>query len=179
MSRVLTPREELATLLPNLRAFAVSLCSDPVFADDLVQEALARALNKIDTFEPGTNLKAWVFTILRNAYFNHLRKRKLERSLEDSSDPAIQAVPASQDDIVELKELLSKLSQLSEDQREIILLVGAEGFSYEDAAEICDCPVGTVKSRVSRARARLIELIEGEPRSQLPRQASLKAAEHF
>jgi RNA polymerase sigma-70 factor (ECF subfamily) len=152
-------RDDLVAAIPNMRAFAISLCGNRDRADDLVQEALVKAWYHLDSFEVGTNLKAWLFTILRNAYFSELRKTKREVADSDGQMAARVAVPAEQHSHLDLKDLGRALAQLPSDQREALLLVGAEGFSYEDAASICGCAVGTVKSRVNRARAKLAELM--------------------
>lgn len=152
-------RDDLVAAIPNMRAFAISLCGNRDRADDLVQEALVKAWNNLDSFEVGTNLKAWLFTILRNAYFSELRKTKREVADSDGALAARVAVPAEQHAHLDLKDLNRALGQLPADQREALILVGAEGFSYEDAANISGCAVGTVKSRVNRARTKLAELM--------------------
>jgi RNA polymerase sigma-70 factor, ECF subfamily len=152
-------REDLVAAIPNMRAFAISLCGNRDRADDLVQEALVKAWNHLDSFEQGTNLKAWLFTILRNAYFSELRKSKREVADSDGQLAARLSVPPEQQGHLELMDLYNALSKLPPDQREALILVGAEGFSYEDAATISGCAVGTVKSRVNRARAKVSELI--------------------
>lgn len=162
-------RDDLVAAIPNMRAFAISLCGNRDRADDLVQEALVKAWNHLDSFEQGTNLKAWLFTILRNAYFSELRKTKREIADSDGQFAARQAVPAEQQSHLDLVDLNNALSKLPADQREALILVGAEGFSYEDAAGICGCAVGTVKSRVNRARGKLAELLSHEPASEEPK----------
>lgn len=162
-------RDDLVAAIPNMRAFAISLCGNRDRADDLVQEALVKAWNHLDSFEQGTNLKAWLFTILRNAYFSELRKTKREIADSDGQFAARQAVPAEQQSHLDLVDLNNALSKLPADQREALILVGAEGFSYEDAAGICGCAVGTVKSRVNRARGKLAELLSHEPASDEPK----------
>lgn len=152
-------KNALVAAIPNLRAFAISLTGNADRADDLVQEALVKAWDKIDTFQEGTNLKAWLFTILRNAYFSEFRKRRREVADGDGEYSSKLAVQPAQHGHLDLNDLSVALEQLSEDQREAILLVAAEGFSYEEAAEISGCAVGTVKSRVNRARARLAEIM--------------------
>ena len=152
-------RDDLVAAIPNMRAFAISLCSNRDRADDLVQEALVKAWNHLESFEQGTNLKAWLFTILRNAYFSELRKTKREVADSDGQFAARQAVPPEQQGHLDLIDLNNALSKLPPDQREALILVGAEGFSYEDAASICACAVGTVKSRVNRARVKLADLM--------------------
>lgn len=148
----------LATV-PSLRAFAVSLSGNIDRADDLVQETLLRALANIDRFRPGTNLPAWLFTILRNHFRSEYRKRR--REVEDADGKHTESLKSQPEQMwhVEFGELRAALAKLPGDQREALILVGASGFSYEEAAEICSCAVGTVKSRVSRARARLAELM--------------------
>jgi RNA polymerase sigma-70 factor (ECF subfamily) len=155
-------KNALVAAIPNLRAFAISLSGNADRADDLVQEALVKAWDKIDTFQAGTNLKAWLFTILRNAYFSEFRKRRREVADGDGEYSAKLSVQPTQHGHLDLNDLVAALEQLSEDQREAILLVAAEGFSYEEAAEISGCAVGTVKSRVNRARARLAEIMHIE-----------------
>jgi RNA polymerase sigma-70 factor, ECF subfamily len=152
-------RDDLVAAIPNMRAFAISLCGNRDRADDLVQEALVKAWNHLDSFEVGTNLKAWLFTILRNAYFSELRKTKREVADSEGQIAARVAVPAEQLAHLELNDLSNALAKLPADQREALILVGAEGFSYEDAASISGCAVGTVKSRVNRARSKLAELM--------------------
>jgi RNA polymerase sigma-70 factor, ECF subfamily len=153
-------RDDLVAAIPNMRAFAISLCGNRDRADDLVQETLVKAWNHLDSFEQGTNLKAWLFTILRNAYFSELRKSKREVADSDGALAARLSVPAEQQGHLELMDLNNALAQLPPDQREALILVGAEGFSYEDAATISGCAVGTVKSRVNRARAKVTELLK-------------------
>lgn len=156
-------RDDLVAAIPNMRAFAISLCGNRDHADDLVQEALVKAWNHLDSFEEGTNLKAWLFTILRNAYFSELRKTRREVSDSQGQLAASLSVPAEQHGHLDLLDLNRALSKLPPDQREALILVGAEGFSYEDAASISGCAVGTVKSRVNRARSRLNELLSSTP----------------
>ncbi len=156
-------RDDLVAAIPNMRAFAISLCGNRDRADDLVQEALVKAWNHLDSFEQGTNLKAWLFTILRNAYFSELRKTKREIADSEGQLAAKLSVPPEQQGHLDLLDLNRALSKLPPDQREALILVGAEGFSYEDAANISGCAVGTVKSRVNRARTRLNELMTTTP----------------
>ena len=143
----------------NLRAFAVSLCGDKERADDLVQETLFKAWNHLDSFKEGTNLKAWLFTILRNTYFSERRKRKREVEDADGSYAARLATHPEQHGHMDLQDFRAVLVRLPDDQREALVLVGAAGFSYEEAAEICGCAVGTIKSRVNRARNRLADML--------------------
>ena len=145
--------------MTNLRAFAVSLCGDRERADDLVQETLFKAWNHLDSFHEGTNLKAWLFTILRNTYFSERRKRHREVEDADGSYAATLATLPEQHGHMEMQDFRAALTRLPDDQREALILVGAAGFSYEEAAEISGCAVGTIKSRVNRARNRLGEML--------------------
>lgn len=146
-------------ILPNLRAFARSLAPNPAQADDLVQDSLLKALGNLHRFETGTNLRAWLFTILRNTHYSHLRKRRREIEDADGVHAAKLGVRATQDGRLDLEDFKLAFAQLSADHREVLTLVGAMGMPYEEAAEICGCAVGTVKSRANRARVRLAELL--------------------
>lgn len=151
--------DALTAALPMLRAFARSLCGDRVRADDLVQETVVKALSNQDKFKPGTNLNAWLVTILRNQFYSEGRKRS--REVEDADGAYVgrlSDVPG-QEARVALSEFVRALGTLPNEQREALILVGASGFSYEDAADICGVQVGTIKSRVSRARQRLEALL--------------------
>jgi len=153
-------RDDLVAQIGSLRAFAVSLCGDRERADDLVQETLFKAWNHLDSFKEGTNLKAWLFTILRNTYFSERRKRKREVEDADGSYAARLSSRPEQHGHMDMKDFQEALSQLPDDQREALILVGAAGFSYEEAAEISRCAVGTIKSRVNRARNRLADTLQ-------------------
>ena len=148
-------RDDLTALIPHLRAFSRSLCGNATLADDVAQDALLKAWNARDKFKPGSNLKAWTFTILRNQFYSIKRRSWRATSLEP--EVAEQTIVANTDpeQSVHLNELRRGLDMLKDDQREALILVGASGLSYEEAAEICDCAVGTIKSRVSRARKAL------------------------
>jgi RNA polymerase sigma-70 factor, ECF subfamily len=146
-----TLRDDILASVPSLRAFAISLSGNGDRADDLVQETLLRAIANIDSFQPGSNLPAWLFTILRNLFRSDYRKRRREvEDAEGNYAKTLKTQPAQN------AHLLDKLPQ---DQREALILVGASGFSYEDAAAICGCAVGTIKSRVNRARSKLSALL--------------------
>lgn len=138
----------------------MSLCGDRDRADDLVQETLFKAWNHLDSFKEGTNLKAWLFTILRNTYFSERRKRKREVEDADGSYAARLSSRPEQDGHMDMQDFQAALSHLPDDQREALVLVGAAGFSYEEAAEISGCAVGTIKSRVNRARGRLADALQ-------------------
>ncbi|HEY8193591.1 MAG TPA: sigma-70 family RNA polymerase sigma factor [Hyphomicrobium sp.] len=153
--------EALIAAIPNLRAFAHSLSGDGQLSNDLVQETLLKAWAHKESFVPDSNLKAWLFTILRNTYFTHYRKSQREELDEDHA--AMNAsVPATQLMQLEFEDMRRALMRLSPDHREALLLITAEGFSYEDAARVCGCAVGTMKSRVNRARSRLVEETSGQ-----------------
>ncbi|BAT59824.1 ECF RNA polymerase sigma factor SigR [Variibacter gotjawalensis] len=152
-------RDQILGAVPSLRAFAISLSGNVDRADDLVQETMLRALANINSFQPGTNMSAWLFTILRNLFRSEYRKRK--REVEDTDGSYAESLKSQpeQNSRVEFEEFRTALAKLPSDQREALILVGASGFSYEEAAEICGCAVGTIKSRVNRARGRLAGLL--------------------
>jgi len=149
----------MLALIPSLRAFAFSLCSSFERADDLVQETLLKAWQNLDKFEEGTNLRAWLFTILRNAYFSELRKRRREVEDVDGKKTASLSVAPAQQDHVDMQDFHEALKLLPADQREALVLVGAAGMSYEEAAEVAQCAIGTIKSRVNRARTKLTDML--------------------
>ena len=143
-----------------LHSFAYNLTKNVEDARDLFQETAYRALTNKEKFRPGTNFKAWLFTILRNTYFSETRKRRREVSVDDDAIHARLSVHPEQQGAADLSDFKKALLELGDDQREALILVGAEGFSYEEAAEIAGCAIGTVKSRVNRARARLSEILD-------------------
>ena len=152
-------KAELIARIPKLRAFAISLCGNADRAEDLVQETLVKAWGHLGSFVEGTNLGAWLFAILRNTYFSQYRKRKYEVSDSDGIFVGRLSVTAGQTSHMDLLDLRAALAQLPDDQREAIILIGAAGHSYQDAAMIAGCAVGTIKSRVNRARRRLVEIL--------------------
>lgn len=152
-------KRQLMAVLPSLRAFAVSLIGQSDKADDLMQEAIMKAWANRDSFSLGTNMKAWLFTILRNEFYSQMRKRGREIQDSEGFHTERLAVHPAQYGAMDLQDFRKALDQLPADQREAIILIGASGFSYEEAADICGCAVGTIKSRVSRARVRLQELL--------------------
>ena len=152
-------QNELGKLVPNLRAFARSLSGNADHADDLVQETLVKAWKHRSSFAPGSNLKAWLFTILRNAFLSERRKRKLEVEDKDGVFAGRMSVHGEQLGHMDMVDFIKALNTLPPDQKEALLLIGAEGFSYEEAALMCGCAVGTIKSRVNRARVRLAEVL--------------------
>lgn len=156
-------KSELTTLIPHLRAFARNMCHDDVTADDLAQEALLKAWKARESYIPGTNLRAWTFTILRNHFYSVQRRAWRSQPLEQEVAENTLSSTEDQTATVKLLELRNALNILPEDQRDALVLVGAAGLSYEEAAEICDCAVGTIKSRVSRARQEIERLLnDGE-----------------
>jgi len=156
-------RQELVTWIPNLRAFALSLTQNSQHADDLVQDTLLKALSNLDKFQEGTNLRAWLFTILRNSFYNDIRYQKYHQTSPiDDVAPGNLESRATQEKYIEFKDVLKGLNGLVPEQREAIILIAAEGLSYEEAAAVCGCPVGTVKSRLSRARQRLDNYMKGD-----------------
>ncbi len=152
-------REDLIRALPALRGFAFSLVGDTARADDLVQETLVKAWANRHRFTPGTKMNAWLFTILRNQFYSEIRKAKREVEDADGAHAAMLTAPPAQEGVVDLERLRQRLDRIPAAQRMALLMVGAEGYTYEEAAELLSCRVGTVKSRVSRARACLSEAL--------------------
>ena len=156
-------RDELIALLPALRAFAFSLTRDRSRADDLVQETLVKGWANLERFEQGTNLRAWLFTILRNTFYSERRKAWREVGDPDGEISGRLAEKPAHDGRIALNEFLAAFMQLPDDQREVLMLIGSKGFSYQEAAELCGCAVGTVKSRANRGRKRLAEILSLDP----------------
>jgi RNA polymerase sigma-70 factor (ECF subfamily) len=152
-------REALIREMPGLRAFAVSLAGSFHQADDLLQDTLLKAWSSADSFTPGTNMRAWLFTILRNTYYSLYRRRGREVQDTDGVYSGRIATPPNQDGALDLADFQAALAKLPPEHRDVLLMVGASGFSYEETAEICGVAVGTVKSRLNRARARLAEVL--------------------
>lgn len=155
-------RRELIALIPSLRAFSRSLCGHRELADDIAQEALAKAWEARATYEAGTNLKAWLFTIFRNAFYSNRRRSWRNIGWDDG---LAETIPSSRDSQVwalQLSDMLRALDSLRPEQREALILIAVGDFTYEEAARITGVPVGTVKSRVSRARAALPTILEGQ-----------------
>lgn len=153
------PREELIEHLGALRAFAMSLTRNSAGADDLVQDTIEKAWKNIESFQPGTNLRAWLFTIQRNAFYSSQRKRKREVADVDGVMAAGLAEKPAHDGRLAMTDFRHAFEQLPDDQREALMLVGGSGFTYEEAAGLCGVPVGTIKSRANRGRKRLAELL--------------------
>lgn len=154
-------KAELARVIPHLRAFGRSLSGNRDLADDLVQETLLKAWAARKRFQAGTNMRAWTFIILRNLFLSQMRRARFKGEWDDLTASKILAAPASQDRHVDLGDLQRALLHLPQPQREALILVGAGGFAYEEAAEICGCAVGTIKSRVARGRVALEQLMSG------------------
>jgi RNA polymerase sigma-70 factor (ECF subfamily) len=152
-------KDELLLAIPKLRALAITLCGRSALSEDLVQETLVKAWAHKDKFEPGTNLIAWLYTILRNEFYSQFRKRRREVADPEGQLAARLATRPNQEARMHFHDFRAAFDSLSPDQREALILVGASGMSYEDAATMCSCAVGTMKSRVSRARARLADLL--------------------
>lgn len=163
--------------IPPLRAFAISLSGNADQADDLVQETLMKAWANSGSFTEGTSLRAWVFTIMRNTFYSIYRKRRREVQDVDGEAAATMISEPEQHGHLDLADLRAALARLPADQREALILIGASGFSYEETAQICDCAIGTVKSRVNRARQRLIQLLGGEDMIALGEVAGARLAE--
>lgn len=153
-------KRDLIELLPQLRAFARSMCGRADLADDLAQETALKAWAARDSFSPGTSMRAWTFTILRNQFLSLMRRDRRKVDYEQIDAERLLIVKPGQDDHLQLADVEACLQKMSPELREAILLVGAGGFTYEEAANICDCPLGTMKSRVSRARTQLTEYFE-------------------
>jgi RNA polymerase sigma-70 factor (ECF subfamily) len=169
-------RDGLLAAIPSLRAFASSLTGRSDRADDLVQETLVKAWAHHASFQPGTNLRAWLYTILRNEFYSQMRKRG--REVEDVDDAYSRKVGVHPDQPghLDMADLRRALAVLPPDQREALLLVGASGFSYEEAANICGVAMGTIKSRVNRARNRLSEILGISGENELGPDATAEAA---
>ena len=168
-------KRELTGVIPHLRAFARGLCGRPDLADDLVQETLLKAWAAQERFEPGTSMRAWTFVILRNAYLTDMRRNRFRADYDETVAERILVAPPGQEGPMHLSDLHRALLTLPPERREALLLVGAGGFSYEEAADICECAVGTIKSRVGRARATLSAMIED---GAIPRRAVGDAVAH-
>lgn len=152
-------KDQLAQVIPHLRAFGRSLSGSRDLADDLVQETLLKAWAARKRFQAGTNMRAWTFIILRNLFLSQMRRARFKGEWDEITASKLLAAPASQDRHVELTDMQRALLHLPQPQREALILVGAGGFAYEEAAEICGCAVGTIKSRVARGRVALEALL--------------------
>ncbi len=156
-------RDDMVRLIPALRSFTRGLCRSKEMADDIVQDAMLRAWAARDSFTPGTNFRAWMFRIARNQFFTRFRKERMRESWDPEWIEQMLISPPAQQDAVHLSDVLSALQMLPASQREVLMLVGANGVSYEEAAEVIGCAVGTVKSRLARGRQALARIIDGPP----------------
>jgi RNA polymerase sigma-70 factor (ECF subfamily) len=164
-------RDQVVALIPALRAFAWSISRNGSDADDLVQDTLIKAWSHRDKFEPGTNLRAWLFTILRNTYYTAVVRRRREvRDEDDQYARSLTSAPTQEWGLA-LRALQAALAELPPEHREALILVGAAGLSYEEAAGICGCALGTIKSRVNRARNRLLKVMDVESAAEAIRPA--------
>jgi RNA polymerase sigma-70 factor (ECF subfamily) len=160
------PREEIVEHLNALRAFALSLTRNRSLADDMVQDTVEKAWRNIDKFQPGSNMRAWLFTILRNTYYSSRRKAKREVPDPEGAMVATLSEKPAHDGRLQMTDFRRAFAKLPVEQREVLILVGASGFSYEEAADTCGVAIGTIKSRLNRARANLttlLDMTEGEP----------------
>lgn len=171
-------REDLVAAIPMLRGFARSLSGNRDRADDLVQETLAKAISNRDKYRQGTNLHAWLVTILRNQYYSEGRRRWREISDAEGTHAAKLTATPGHDSQLEMREFLAAMQVLPPDQREALILVGAGGMAYEEAAHVCQVAVGTIKSRVSRAR-KALEVILAETHSRKPAEHEIGADKAF
>lgn len=153
------PRDELVEHLPAMRAFAISLTRNSATADDMVQDTVVKAWTNIEKFDTGSNMRAWLFTILRNTYYSSRRKSKREVADVDGIFTESLAEKPAHDGHLQMNDFRAALGKLKVEQREALLLIGASGFSYEEAAQMCGVAVGTMKSRTNRARKQLAELM--------------------
>ena len=162
--------EMLVSTLPAMRAYSMMLTRNRAAADDLVQDAAERMLGRAGQFQPGTNFKAWAFAILRHRHIDGIRRAKRANltGLGDEPDSILPVTPANQEDRLILKELLASIDGLAHEQREVLLLIVAQGMAYEEAARVIGCPIGTVRSRLSRARRALEAAMLGERREAGP-----------
>jgi RNA polymerase sigma-70 factor (ECF subfamily) len=160
---------EIVEMIPALRAFARTFCRNNADADDLVQETLTKAIANIHRFEPGTKLKSWLFTIMRNTFLTRITRDRREGPGEVDCASSRLSQEAPQEWTTRVREVRDAISRLPQGQREVLVLIGMLGVSYEETANICGCAIGTVKSRLSRARAALlVELGEATPRDREP-----------
>ena len=170
MSDPVKPRKtidpsDVVDMIPALRAFARSLSRDAADVDDLVQETLTKAIANIEKFEPGTRLRSWLFTIMRNTHYSRAVKRNRERPGDADCVSGLAWNLPTQDWSVELSEVLTAVRKLPQAQREVLVLIAMLGINYDEASRICDCPIGTIKSRLNRARAQLKAALEPPDRS--------------
>ena len=155
--------DDILECLPHISGFARRLTRDRAMADDLVQTAVMRALSYAHQYKPGTNFRAWITTILRNSYFNEMRAQTRRPSVDLDVEGMTSGMSGGQEERLQVRDFTRAFQRLSSEQQQALLLVGVDGLSYEDAAEVATCAVGTMKSRVSRARLQLQQLLDGHP----------------
>jgi len=165
-------KQALLGSLPQLRAFARGLCGRSDYADDLVQETMVKAWTARGSFAPGTSMRSWTFTILRNHFISELRRSRRHGEVEPEKAERLLVTPAEQEARVHLSDMDAALQKLPPERREAVVLVGAGGFTYEEAAEICGCAIGTIRSRVARGRSELARLLAGDTGNSEPGKAS-------
>jgi RNA polymerase sigma factor (sigma-70 family) len=170
---------DLVRTLPHLRAFARGLCGRPDMADDLVQETAIKAWAARDRFTPGTNFRAWTFAILRNHFLSELRRNRHQVDYDPDAAERLLVMEADQEAPLHLSDMEAALLKLSPERREAVLLIGAGGFTYEDAAQICQCAIGTMKSRVARARTELANMLDPEASNSVDGKGERAAAASF
>lgn len=173
------PKEVLIASIPDMRGFARSLTRNRAAADDLMQEALLKAWKNIESYKPGTNMKAWLFTIIRNTYYTHHQKMKREVPDVEGAFSDKLAVKPDHDGRLHLRDFRQAFETLPVEQREALVLVGVQGFSYEEAAEMAGVKIGTIKSRINRARDRLADMLElsGETAMELTDSSTLSVVQ--
>ena len=154
-------RDDLLAIIPQLRSFARGLCGNRDLADDLAQDAMTRAWAARTSYQQGTNFRAWIFMILRNQFYTTIRKNSRMVSWDPEIAERLLVVDASQHDSINVDDVAKALQKLSVEQREVLMLIGANGLSYEEAAEVMGCAIGTIKSRLARGRVALSALING------------------
>jgi RNA polymerase sigma-70 factor (ECF subfamily) len=155
--------DQLVAIIPSLRAFARGLCGNRDLADDMAQDAMTRAWAARQSYTPGSNFRAWMFMILRNHFYTTLRKNSRMVSWDPEIAERVLVVAPAQQDGLNVQDVQAALQKLPPEQREVLILIGANGVSYEEAAEIMGCAIGTIKSRLARGRVALTALIEGPP----------------
>jgi RNA polymerase sigma-70 factor (ECF subfamily) len=153
---------EIEALIPSLRRYARALTGNASTADDLVQDCLERALSRLNQWRRGSNLRAWAFTIMRNLWLDHCRRQAARREIEWDEAAAFASAPPTQTHAMAVRDLVAALALLNPEQREVVLLVGLEGMSYAEVAEVTGVPMGTVMSRLKRGRDRLTLLMQGD-----------------
>jgi RNA polymerase sigma-70 factor, ECF subfamily len=155
-------RDQLVAMIPALRAFARGLCGWRDMADDLAQDTMVRAWSARGSFTPGTNFRAWMFMIMRNQFYTSIRKANRTTNLDPEVAERTLVQKPDQQEHIHVADVARALQKLPSSQREVLVMIGVNGVSYEEAAEIIGCAVGTIKSRVARGRKALAVLIDGD-----------------